>query len=252
MKVDNIDFSMKQGEGIGFSASVLNKVKKFIEEGKLLKFDVDSEKRDEKGVMLTDSRYAYEEKLDRYYFKFWRATLVDDNAKQRIKQTNVYVNPSLYNYTLDEVKSMLRGGAVEREMLDKDKNAKMGWAQIDPKEEDKFGMPRIRFFTYGYSFEKAVNNYLFKENENQAAMIDAVNIVKKGGFAPMTGEDGNLYYVGPQVRYNDVDIFFSNMVKLKKAEKEDLMKVKPENKQGEDLNGDTSKENKQKRGMHVS
>lgn len=138
---------------------------------------------DELAVSLNFQRSA---KGEHYYFKSYLASLKNQDQTQRVNQL-FYVQPA-GSITLKEAFNLLQGRAVEKQLVNRQKEPYRAWLQIDFKNTDQEGNFKIRQYhqNYGYDLSKEVSRLSLKELKDDQSKARLLDSLRKGNRQQVT------------------------------------------------------------------
>ncbi|UYQ92147.1 hypothetical protein MKQ68_18835 [Chitinophaga horti] len=217
MSVRNVEYLGSQLKELGYSDRLIAELPARMEP-------------DHKVIMLNESR-KYEfgtlyfspvlnrAKDDAFYFlNEHQVMFIPVNTSEIIK-FKAYVNPS-HNFTLDQLAKMARGGSVESEQADKDRNVYIAWSGFDREELDHLGFSRVKSHTY--DIHEAVSKFRLPEAEDPAKLTSFIQTLKQGDFAK-TSIDGQDLFVAPSLKFQTLNFYDENMEPLSFKRRLELM-----------------------------
>lgn len=217
----NERFITNQMSDIGYSAKEIDEVREAMAHGQpgiSKTFSKDTEE----GRLVTRPVLTKGSEGDFYFFNKYRATLLQPGV-QDVKEVMVYVNKS-HNYTLDEVSKMLKGGALEKELLDRNQKPYVGWSAVDSKEVDKdgFSLIKSRHPNYGFVLSEAAEQFAIKDFKDDTRRLEVFDRLKKGELVRVTGADDKTYFIAPNPKFKTLDIYDDQARKLSMEQRMEL------------------------------
>lgn len=138
---------------------------------------------DELAVSLNFQKSA---RGEHYYFKSYLASLKNQDQTQRVNQL-FYVQPT-GSITLKEAFNLLQGRAIEKQLVNRQKEPYRAWLQIDFKNTDQEGNFKIRQYhqNYGYDLLKELSRLSLKELKDDLSKARLLESLRKGNRQQVT------------------------------------------------------------------
>ena len=222
MNKENFDYLKNQVKFTGFGDSLENDLRANIEKQQptfQLKHD-HAFGKDETTSLLN---FRKSDNNDMYFFNNYHLSLKQSGEKDPVEQT-FYVGKD-NTFTMKEAYNLLSGRAVNKDLVNREKEGYNAWVQLNFKETDTNCNYKLKHFTqnYGYSIEDALSKHPIKELANAEDKGKLVESLKKGNrqsatFLSEGNEQKRFIEANPQ--FKSITVYDGNMQRIRQDQKE--------------------------------
>lgn len=210
MNQENLDYLNERLKYSGFDESLGKELEKKLKAGSE-NFTIPAQMEVEGRKMDMQLHFGKSNVSDRYFFNKYDVSLTNNNPSIEPKTHTFYANQGV---TVKEAFNLMEGRAVQKSLLNADKEPYKAWLQLDLGVKEENGNFKLDQYheNYGYDLKKVLESLPIKEafDGNKADWL--LKSVQKGNQYPVTMQkDGKeeLMYVEANPKYKSVNVFDS-------------------------------------------
>jgi len=250
MNKENFDYLKNQVKFTGFGDSLENDLKTNIEKQKP-DFQIKHDHAFGKDETTSLLNFRKSDQNDRYFFNSYHLSLKQNGEKEPLEQT-FYVGKD-NTFTMKEAYNLLSGRAVNKDLVNREKEGYNAWVQLDFKDTDTHGNYKLKHFTenYGFDLEQALSKHPVKELNNAEDKGKLIESLKKGNSQSVTFlNDGKEQkrFVEANPQFKSITVYDDGMKRIRVDQKEgessgqsSRQEVKKAQKQSDDESGGRNK-----------
>lgn len=222
MNQDNLDYLKKQVKFTGFGDSLENELKANIEKQEptfQLKYPHDFGKDE----TVSTLNFRRSDNNDMYFFNNYNLSVKPQGKEDSISQT-FYVGKE-NTFTLKEGYNLLSGRSVNKDLVNKEKEAYNAWVKLDFKETDNGGNFKLKHYTenYGYNIQEALSKLPIKELANEGDKEKLLDSLQKGNRQSVTFLDNGSEqkrFIEANPQFKSITVYDGNMKRIRQDQKE--------------------------------
>jgi len=262
MDQNNFDYLKDQVKFTGFGESLENDLKRNMEK-QVSNFQLQYPHKFGNDETIATLNFRKSDQNEMYFFNSYLLAVKQGENDKPLEQT-FYVGKD-NTFTLKEGYNLLSGRAVNKDLVNKEKEGYNSWVKLDFTDTDQKGNFKLKHYTeaYGYDLMEAVSKHPIKELSNADDKKALIDSLEKGNRQFVTfvidgKEERRFIEANPQ--YKNVIVYDGSMQKIRLDQKEketsgqsagQEAKKKMSQKESEGDTGKTGQDKKRKRGQHV-
>lgn len=263
MNQKNFDYLKDQVKYSGFGEGLEQQLSEHIKRQEP-EFSLQHQATYGKDEISTTLYFKKSETTDMYFFNKYEVSLKDEKLPEPLRQT-FYMN-RVNNFTHKETYNLLKGRAVNKNLVSKDGQAYNAWVELNLAPADN-GSFKQRKYSEGYGFElsKALAKLPLKELTDIRDKDRLVEGLKKGNIQPVTyiTEDNKELkgFVKANPQFKNASLYDLQMQRVHQGQREGNQQSKSNaqqqsEKKEKELNSDeddrTEKKSRKRKGVSLA
>ena len=248
MDQENFDYLTEKLKYSGFEDKLNGALEKLIKAETPaftlpLRMDFDSKQVD------FNLHFKRSEVSERYFFNKMEVFVPNVNPEIAGKTHSFYQNQGI---TAKEAFNLLEGRAVQKTLLNADKEQYKAWLQLDLGNKEENGNFKLNQYheNYGYDLGAKLREFPIAELKDQTKMDWMMKSLQKGNQYPVSMEVGGkeeIMFIEANPKFKSINVYDASLSSVKSEDlKLDSAKVKVD---GGDLTGEDSSKKKVKQEM---
>lgn len=216
MEKENLDYLNEKLKYSGFDESIGKELEKKLKSG-AENFSIPLQMEIESRKMDMQLHFGKSNVSDRYFFNKYDVSLNNSNPAIEPKTHTFYANQGV---TVKEAFNLLEGRAVQKSLLNAEKEPYKAWLQLDLGQKEPNGNFKLDQYheNYGYDVKKVLESLPIKEafDPNKADWL--LKAVQKGNQYPVTMQkDGKeeTMYVEANPKFKSLNVYDAQMRTVK-------------------------------------
>jgi len=254
MNQENFDYLKNQVKFTGFGEGLEDQLKEKIK-GQQPEFTLKHSAEYGQDKVNATLHFRKSDEKDMYFFNKYDMSLKKSEAGEEMKQT-FYVGKD-NTFTFKEAYNLMDGRAVNKDLVNQQKEKYNSWVQLDKNDADEKGNFKMKHFheNYGYDLEAVLSKHKIKELGDNTDKERLTESLKKGNKQSVTfikeGEE-QKGFVQANPQYKSLKIFDGKGKEIRqneaRSEKQDTKKsTKQAEKPNDDDNPSAGQNKKQTR-----
>lgn len=214
MNQKNLDFLKEGLKYLGFGEGLNSRLTEEIEKGSA-EFKLKTENQYGPDKADYTLHFSKSDKSDMYFFNKYDALLNVDGVN---KAQTFYINKNA-GVTAKESYNLLSGRAVNKDLVNKDKQPYNAWMQIDFNQKDDKGNHKFKMIHQGYGFDldKELSKHPIKELNEPVTKDRLMKSLERGNLHQVTfakGDKEEKMFIEANPQFKTLNLYDDRMKKI--------------------------------------